>query len=193
MLVLCATRRDRLEARDADRSRRSSAASARSRARSSWNSAACSRRASASAASFEPMRVAGAGAVVDERRSGRALGEIVGDQPRHHVDRAARGRRHDDLDRPVRVGLRLRGRRGGEHERGALRQANLRITMPPSFIRCRIARLRHARQSILMPDDLDHLDPFRRFLGEQRREILRRSAERIAAELAQRDLHVLAT
>ena len=51
---------------------------------------------------------AGAGPVLDDHRLTQRRGQMVADQPSDDVDRRAGGERHDDLDRPVGVGLRLR-------------------------------------------------------------------------------------
>src|SRR5262249_13725812 len=53
---------------------------------------------------FRADRVAGAGAVVDDHGLAEGRGEIIADEPGDHIHRPARRRRHDDLDRPRRVG-----------------------------------------------------------------------------------------
>jgi hypothetical protein len=48
----------------------------------------------------------GARPVVDHDRLAEAAAELVAEEPRQHVERAARPERHDQLDRLRRIGLR---------------------------------------------------------------------------------------
>ncbi len=56
-------------------------------------------------------RAAGARPVVDHHALAEGVVDAVGEQPRHDVDRAARGKRHEQPDRPLRVAG-ARGRDG---------------------------------------------------------------------------------
>ena len=70
------------------------------------------------------QRVAGAAPVVDDEALAEPGRELLGQQPRHHVDHAAGDRRHDDLHRaardrsaPARAGARKRQRAGAQSNR----------------------------------------------------------------------------
>ena len=66
----------------------------------------------------------GAGAMLDDHRLAPLRRQLVGDDPRNGVEVGAGRRRHDDLDRPVRVGgLRLDAAGSDREQRGRDEQA----------------------------------------------------------------------
>ncbi len=80
------------------------------------------------------QRVAGAAPIVDDKALAEPGRELLGQQPRHHVDHAAGDRRHDDLHRAARVALRLRGQgreSGSEQERNQTGKTVPPVSRPP--------------------------------------------------------------
>src|SRR5690606_21125458 len=60
----------------------------------------------------------GARAVFDDYRGAQVLGQLVGDQPRQHVGRAAGGGRDDEVDRFVGPGMGAGDESGGQRQGG---------------------------------------------------------------------------
>ncbi len=111
-------------------------------------------------------RVAGAAAVLDEELLAQGRAEIVGHDPGDEIDGPRGNRGHDDLHRPVRIGLRAQRQRAAKEQqrRGGRAQP------------------RAPRSWLVEPERLDDRRPFGEIGLDHGREIRRRAAERRVAE-----------
>jgi hypothetical protein len=85
---------------------------------------------------------AGAGTVVDHERLPDRLAHPLQQDPQHHVAGAAACESDDDLDRPCRIGLGVRGLAGhdGGEKRSRAQREPLRVPIHWLFLRLEVRR-----------------------------------------------------